>query len=333
MPALQLLTGSLTGQTFELGAEPVLIGRGPRSNIVLGDAGVSTRHATVWTQQERWYVADLGSTNGTFLNGQELTAQKAFALHDGDQLAFGNVQAAFALALSAPGLEEASVEVRDDLSSAPALAADEPGPSPSATAILSSDVLKPRGSGAEDPQVATLKAEVARLEQAARETAEEQDRALWRLREELAAQDAEQRAQLAARTQAAEERQRSLEAELQELKSKPSGSGAEGSSLEPLRAFFSEVLENVNGDVSVLRRNAEILKGYIDDVQKVAELVTGLDTSGLDPAAQARYREAVEEIAPDTIAQNMQAIGVENADTIARAKALVQEMKEALAKS
>lgn len=53
-----------------------------------GYTTVSRVHATVFYSQDNWYVRDLGSMNGTFLNGVRLGADEDHLLADGDQLYF-----------------------------------------------------------------------------------------------------------------------------------------------------------------------------------------------------------------------------------------------------
>ncbi len=70
---LVVADGPDTGQSVQLGTEPLLIGRGPDAAIRLDDDYVSTRHARVATNGEQWFVEDLGSTNGTYVGAQRVT--------------------------------------------------------------------------------------------------------------------------------------------------------------------------------------------------------------------------------------------------------------------
>ena len=73
--------------------EELGVGRLPDCDLVLDEASVSKRHAVLrWNEpQGRCSVVDLGSKNGTFLNGSRLGTREA-TLEDGDILSFGNVQ-------------------------------------------------------------------------------------------------------------------------------------------------------------------------------------------------------------------------------------------------
>jgi pSer/pThr/pTyr-binding forkhead associated (FHA) protein len=56
-----------------LDGQPVTIGRGSDCQIKLDDDYSSTRHARVFLSDGQWWVEDLGSTNGTYLDGQRIT--------------------------------------------------------------------------------------------------------------------------------------------------------------------------------------------------------------------------------------------------------------------
>jgi len=56
------------------------------------EGGVSRRHAVFVRYQERVHVVDLGSVNGTKLNGEPLQPQVPYPVRSGDQLSVGNLQ-------------------------------------------------------------------------------------------------------------------------------------------------------------------------------------------------------------------------------------------------
>jgi pSer/pThr/pTyr-binding forkhead associated (FHA) protein len=53
---------------------------------------VSRRHARIQRQRTQFFIEDLGSANGTFLNGQRLTPYLPHPLHDGDDLQIGRIR-------------------------------------------------------------------------------------------------------------------------------------------------------------------------------------------------------------------------------------------------
>lgn len=81
-----------TGDRIPLGKKVVTIGRSPESAIVLADPNVSRNHAEIRPHGATWVVVDLGSTNGSRINGARIASQE---LHDGDDISFGNTHARF----------------------------------------------------------------------------------------------------------------------------------------------------------------------------------------------------------------------------------------------
>ena len=70
---LVVTEGALAGTRITLGTQPVLIGRADDSTLVLTDDYASTRHARLSQRGSDWYVEDLGSTNGTYLDRAKVT--------------------------------------------------------------------------------------------------------------------------------------------------------------------------------------------------------------------------------------------------------------------
>jgi hypothetical protein len=82
---LVLQRGSEAGRVWPLDRkQPITIGRGEDCDIVLPDRQVSRYHARVMWHGDRFAVEDLGSKNGTHVNGQEATGP--IELHDGDEI-------------------------------------------------------------------------------------------------------------------------------------------------------------------------------------------------------------------------------------------------------
>jgi hypothetical protein len=77
------------GDVFDL--DPVtVIGRHPRATIVVDSSFMSSEHAQLAWQQDRWWVSDLQSTNGTFVNGTRVRA--ATGVRAGDTIEAGGVK-------------------------------------------------------------------------------------------------------------------------------------------------------------------------------------------------------------------------------------------------
>ena len=76
-----------TGERLQLGEAIVTIGRKPESTLQLADPNVSRNHAEIRPHGNGWVVVDLGSTNGSRVNGVRITSQE---LREGDEVSFGN---------------------------------------------------------------------------------------------------------------------------------------------------------------------------------------------------------------------------------------------------
>ena len=71
--SVTIADGPQAGVGATLVEEPVIIGRGSDCQIRLDDDYSSTRHARLFLSEGQWWVEDLGSTNGTYLDGQRVT--------------------------------------------------------------------------------------------------------------------------------------------------------------------------------------------------------------------------------------------------------------------
>lgn len=71
--ALIVTAGALAGTRIALDGRPIMIGRADDSTLVLDDDYASTRHARISQTGDDWYVEDLGSTNGTYLDRNKVS--------------------------------------------------------------------------------------------------------------------------------------------------------------------------------------------------------------------------------------------------------------------
>lgn len=89
---VETAAGLTAGAAYDVTGGAVL-GRGEQADIVLGDHFASSAHARLLPQGEVVVLEDLGSTNGTFLNGEPLTGPQP--LHDGDRIRIGDSEFTF----------------------------------------------------------------------------------------------------------------------------------------------------------------------------------------------------------------------------------------------
>lgn len=83
-PVLIAREGELAGQQWPLDADEMIIGRGGECHIVLPERQVSRHHVRITHDASGYYLHDLGSRNGTHLNG--LPVQGSVKLQDGDEI-------------------------------------------------------------------------------------------------------------------------------------------------------------------------------------------------------------------------------------------------------
>lgn len=81
-----VLSGGVEGSEFSLDQPKITFGRGPNVDFAFEDSSMSREHAAVEFSAGRFRIRDLGSTNGTKLNGKEITAED---LAHGDRLQIG----------------------------------------------------------------------------------------------------------------------------------------------------------------------------------------------------------------------------------------------------
>lgn len=85
---LHFQSGPTAGQRFELARRSLIVGRDPACDLVIDDVEVSRRHARLLAQGGGYTVEDLGSTNGTFVNGERTSG--ITPLNPGDTLRLGD---------------------------------------------------------------------------------------------------------------------------------------------------------------------------------------------------------------------------------------------------
>ena len=95
MATLVVRQGTQAGMSFVISGSQAVLGREEGLDIVLQDPESSRRHARVIWQGGRYVIEDMGSTNGTFVNGMQITMPQA--LNPGDSIAIGQTALVFQL--------------------------------------------------------------------------------------------------------------------------------------------------------------------------------------------------------------------------------------------
>lgn len=123
---LRVLSGARAGHSQSFDKSIVLAGRHPMCDLRLdpeADRDVSARHAEIRAHGDAWLVRDVGSTNGTFVNGERLTGERALGV--GDVVALGEFGPRLEVRALAPHALPAATAAR---SPAPRPAAAFPSP-------------------------------------------------------------------------------------------------------------------------------------------------------------------------------------------------------------
>lgn len=116
-PKLEVLRGENIGEAFNVKLT-TKIGRELDNDVVIVDPRISRHHAQITLEQGQWILTDLGSANGTEVNGSPITAPTS--LQTGDQIGFGGTTLIFKMPVR-PEAETAPVKVVS--------ASEEPSPS------------------------------------------------------------------------------------------------------------------------------------------------------------------------------------------------------------
>lgn len=91
---LVIASGPDSGHSFKISGPAIRIGRAPDNDLVLRDPATSGHHARVERRGNQFYVVDLGSTNGTLVNGEVVMERE---LKNGDSITIGQNAVNFAV--------------------------------------------------------------------------------------------------------------------------------------------------------------------------------------------------------------------------------------------
>lgn len=102
-PKISLINQSLeTSETFIFEIPEIILGRDPTCTLNIDNQTISAYHAKLSYHQSQWWVKDLGSTNGTFLNQERIEEQQVIT--SGDILQFGKIE--YEIRIQVAGQEE-----------------------------------------------------------------------------------------------------------------------------------------------------------------------------------------------------------------------------------
>lgn len=119
LASLLFRSGDMRGRRVPIKVPVVNIGRGDYNDILIADPSVSTMHAKLQRREDVWVLTDLGSTNGTFVEGERLTGEQP--LSPGSTIRFGDVAALFEpLDDDVPAARASGTRVMDKLEAPPA---------------------------------------------------------------------------------------------------------------------------------------------------------------------------------------------------------------------
>jgi hypothetical protein len=125
-PAANLIVkqGPQIGILFPITGQRVILGREETCGIIIQDAEVSRRHCEVFWENDTYIVQDLGSTNGTFVNGIQVTSP--VRLKPGDSIGMGQTMLVLELDLQEPSVQ---ADYQAPISSPPSADKEEIGTS------------------------------------------------------------------------------------------------------------------------------------------------------------------------------------------------------------
>ena len=84
--------GGRAGESFAVDEERISIGRTPDAGVFLDDVTVSRNHALLVHRQDGYYIDDLGSLNGTYVNRRRIESHR---LEDGDEIQIGKYKLSY----------------------------------------------------------------------------------------------------------------------------------------------------------------------------------------------------------------------------------------------
>lgn len=120
-------TGPNPGAVFDLVGDVIMVGRDVSNDIVIADAEISRQHTRLTRTPDGYLLEDLGSTNGTYVNGERLMAPRLMT--PGDLVGFGGT---VTMTFDAPSPEAAATVASPVVAASPPAQQPTPQPMPHA---------------------------------------------------------------------------------------------------------------------------------------------------------------------------------------------------------
>jgi hypothetical protein len=98
-PEREVVTLTWDGREHEIAAASVILGRSREADLRVTDSNISRRHAELRQEGATYWIVDLGSTNGTTVNGKKVGRRR---LRDGDRITLGSTEIVFGQSLRKP---------------------------------------------------------------------------------------------------------------------------------------------------------------------------------------------------------------------------------------
>lgn len=95
MARIILITPDKQRTTYELDGRAITVGRTPANSIRVEDGAASRKHCLIKAVGDAWILTDLGSANGTKVNGSRIAKHEEIDLSDGDRIKIGKTVLAF----------------------------------------------------------------------------------------------------------------------------------------------------------------------------------------------------------------------------------------------
>ena len=115
MSKFYIIDGPLVGHSFDLDGDSMFIGRGADNDIQIKDSSISRKHMRIARKGDRFFIKDLKSRNGTWINGYRIKPGDEYALEEGLPIIIGNILAIFGKRTPEDGmLLQYSIDLTDE---------------------------------------------------------------------------------------------------------------------------------------------------------------------------------------------------------------------------